>query len=67
MEKRIEFTQEELQTLYTACIGYGGNLFDMTKQIVNCNKAVNSLNDIARDCYDLAGKITEYMEDDKNA
>ena len=67
MKKKIEFTQEELRTLYSACIGYGSNLFDMTKKIVDCNKAVNLLNGIASDCYDLARKITEYMEEDKNA
>lgn len=63
MGKKIEFTQEELQTLYAACIAYGNNLHSMIKKIVGCEQAIDSLDDMARDCFGLARKITEYTEE----
>ena len=58
----INFTQEELQTLYTACVAYGNDLHSIMKKIIGCDKAVDLLDDMARDCSGLARKIREYME-----
>ena len=35
MDNRINFTQEELQLLYAACMSYGGRLSDILKSIPN--------------------------------
>lgn len=62
MDNKINFTQEELQLLYATCIAYGNDLHEIIKKIVNCNKAVNLLDDVASNCFKLARKITGYME-----
>ena len=63
MGKKIEFTQEELRTLCSACMSYGNTLLDIIKKIENCDKAVDLLNDVAGDSFKLVQKITEYMEE----
>lgn len=62
MEKKIRFTQDELQVLYSACMSYGNTLSDIMKKIVGCDKAVDMLGDITKESWNLARKITEYME-----
>lgn len=61
MENRMEFTQEELQLLYAACMSYGDKLSEIIKSIPN--EETDKLSDKAKDSWNLARKITEYMEE----
>ncbi len=61
----MDFTQYELQLLYTACMSYGDKLSGIIKSIPNEGEnIVNGLSDRAKDSWSLARKITEYMEGD---
>lgn len=63
MDNRMEFTQEELQLLYAACMSYGDKLSQILKSIPNEGKIVlDKLSDRAKDSWNFARKITEYME-----
>ena len=68
MDNRINFTQEELQLLYAACMSYGDKLSEIVKSIPNEPFAINGLGhmhglaDRAKDSWNLARKITGYME-----
>lgn len=62
MDNRINFSQEELQLLYAACMSYGGRLSDILKSIPNERKDITGgLSDRADDSWKLARKITGYM------
>lgn len=61
MDNRIRFTQEELQLLYAACMSYGDKLSRIIKNIPN--EETDKLSDRAKDSWNLARKITEYMEE----
>lgn len=61
MDNRIRFTQEELQLLYAACMSYGDKLSEIIKSIPN--EKTDSLSDRAKDSWNLARKITEYMKE----
>lgn len=60
MDKRINFTQEELQLIYAACMSYGDKLSEIIKSIPN--EETDRLADRAKDSWNLARKITEHME-----
>ena len=60
MENQIDFTKEELQLLYIACMNYGNKLSEIVKSIPN--EDTDSLADRAKESWNLARKITEYME-----
>lgn len=63
MDNRINFTQEELQMLYAACMSYGDKLSQVLKSIPNEGGIVlDNLSDRAKESWNLARKITEYME-----
>lgn len=62
--KEINFTQNELQLLYAACMSYGNKLADIVKSIPNEVEITGGLSDRAKDSWSLARKITEYMEED---
>lgn len=63
MNNRIIFTQEELQLLYAACMSYGNKLSQILKSIPNEGEIVlDKLSDRAKESWNLARKITEYME-----
>lgn len=68
MDKRINLTQEELQLLYAACMSYGDKLSEIVKSIPNESFAISGLghihglSDRAKDSWNLAVKITGYME-----
>ena len=67
MNKTLEFTQEELQLLYAACMSYGDKLSEIVKSIPDEGKILlDNLADSAKDSWNLARKITEYMEDKSN-
>lgn len=61
MDNKMEFTQEELQLLYAACMSYGDKLSGIIKSIPN--EETDKLSDRAKDSWNLARKITKYMED----
>ena len=61
MDDRIRFTQKELQLLYAACINYGNKLSGIIKSIPN--EETDRLSDRAKDSWNIARKITEYMEE----
>ena len=61
MGNKMEFTQEELQLLYAACMSYGERLSGIIKSI--SNEGENIVNGLS-DSGNLARKITEYMEED---
>lgn len=64
MDNRISFSQEELQLLYAACMSYGDKLSQILKSIPNEGETVlDKLSDKAKDSWNLARKITEYMEE----
>ena len=64
MDKTLEFTQEELQLLYAACMSYGDKLSEIIKSIPN--EETDKLSDRAKESWNLARKVTEYMEDEGN-
>lgn len=67
MNKTLEFTQDELQLLYAACMSYGDKLVEIKKSIPNEGKVVlDNLADRAKESWNLARKITDYMEDKGN-
>lgn len=64
MEFTQEFTQEELRLLYAACMSYGNKLSGIIKSIPSEEEnIVNGLSDRAKDSWNLAIKITEYIEE----
>lgn len=69
MNSKIVFTQEELQLLYASCMSYGDKLSEIVKSIPNEQFAINGLgnmhglSDRAKDSWNLARKITGYMEE----
>lgn len=63
MDNKMEFTQEELQLLYAACMSYGEKLSQVLKNIPNEGEIVlDKLSDRSKDSWNLARKITGYME-----
>ncbi len=64
MNKNIKnFTQKELQLLYAACMSYGDKLSQVLKSIPNEGEIVlDRLSDRAKESWNLARKITEYMK-----
>lgn len=60
MDNRIQFTQGELQLLYAACMSYGDKLSEIIKSIPN--EETEKLSDRVKDSWNLAIKITKYME-----
>lgn len=64
MDNRINFTQEELQLIYAACMSYGNKLAEIKKSIPDEGEILlDNLADRAKDSWSLARKITEYMEE----
>ena len=61
MNSKIVFAQEELQLLYAACMSYGDKLSEIIKSIPN--EETDRLSDRAKDSWNLARKIIEYMEE----
>lgn len=63
MDNKMEFTQEELQLLYAACMSYGDKLSQILKSIPNEEEIVlDKLSNKAKDSWNLARKITEHIE-----
>lgn len=63
MENTINFTQEELQLIYEACMSYGDKLAEIKKTIPYEDEMIlDRLADRAKDSWNLAKKVTEYIE-----
>ena len=63
MDNGINFTQEELQLLYAACMSYGDRLSDILKSIPNeKHSIICGLSERADESWSLAQKITGYMK-----
>ena len=63
MDNTINFTQAELQLIYAACMSYGDKLAEIKKNIPNEDEIIlDRLADRAKDSWNLARKVTEYME-----
>jgi hypothetical protein len=58
----MKFTKEELELIYAACMLYGNQLFDMMRKIPNENEITDMMGDKAKESWDLARKVTNYME-----
>ena len=59
-EIKIALTQEELQLLYVACMSYGDKLSEIIKSIPN--EETDKLSDRAKSSWNLARKITNYID-----
>lgn len=63
MDNKTNFTQEELQILYAACMNYGNQLSEMVKSIPNEEKIiVDGLATKAKLSWQLAIKITQFIK-----
>lgn len=62
MEDKMEFTQEELQLLYTACMSYGDKLSQILQNIPNEEIILDHLSARIQDSYNLAIKITRRIK-----
>ena len=64
MSDKVNFTQEELQLIYTACISYAEKLVETIKCIPNEEEFIrDAISNKANKLYRLARKMTEYMEE----
>lgn len=64
MENTINFTQEELQLIYVACMGYGDKLAEIKKTIPNEDEMIlDRLADRAKDSWNLAKKVSGCMQE----
>lgn len=63
MENTMNFTQEELQLIYAVCMNYGDKLAEIKKSISHEDeKILDKLANRAKDIWNLAKKVTEYIE-----
>ena len=63
MEITMNFTQEELQLIYAACMNYGDKLAEIKKTIPNEDEIIlDRLADHAKDSWNLAKKVAGYIE-----
>ena len=64
-EKDVRFTpfsRNELDLMYAACMAYGNKLFEMAKEIPNESKIADLLSKKAKDSWNMAIKITDYLD-----
>lgn len=67
MDKAPNFTQDELQLLYAACLSYADKLIKIHKSIPDEGKNIlDNLSGRATESWELAQKITRCMEDTKD-
>lgn len=64
MTKTIELTQEEIKIIYGACISYGNELANVMAKVFITDDISSRLNAKAQESYNLATKITNYLEAD---
>lgn len=56
------FSRNELNLMYAACMAYGNKLFEMAREIPNEPKIVDVLSKKAKESWNMAVKITDYLE-----
>jgi len=59
----VDLTAEEIQLIYAACMSYGDKLSEIIKSIPNESSIINELSNKAKESWELARKITKYMEE----
>lgn len=65
MDKDTRFTpfsRNELDLMYAACMAYGNKLFEMAREIPNEPKIVDVLSKKAKESWNMAVKITDYLD-----
>ena len=62
MDKRINFTQEELQLIHVACMMYGNELSDISKKYSPTEGMSESLRGRAAEFWNLGKKIKAHVE-----
>lgn len=63
MDNTINFTQDELQLIYAACMSYGDKLAEIKKTILNEDEVIlDRLADHAKDSWHIAKKVAGYIE-----
>lgn len=64
MNNKVNFTQEELQLIYAACMSYGDKLSQVLKSIPNEGEIIlDRLSDRAKDSWNLARKLQSVWRD----
>ena len=56
------FSRNELDLMYAACMAYGNKLFEMAREIPNEPKIVDVLSKKAKESWNMAVKITDYLD-----
>ena len=56
------FSRNELDLMYAACMAYGNKLSVMAKEIPNEPKIMELLTDRAKESWNMAVKITNYLD-----
>lgn len=56
------FSRNELNLMYAACMAYGNKLFEMVREIPNEPKIVDVLSKKAKESWNMAVKITDYLD-----
>ncbi len=64
MDYTMNFTKEELQLIYAACMSYGDKLAEIKKTIPYEDEMITDrLADRAKAGWNLAKKVSEYMQE----
>lgn len=64
-ERFTPFSKNELDLMYAACMEYGNKLSMMAKEISNEHQIIDLLSKKAEESWNMAIKITNYLEDQK--
>lgn len=56
------FSRNELNLMYAACMAYGNKLFAVVKEIPNEPQIADLLSKKAKESWNMAVKITDYLE-----
>ena len=64
-EKDVRFTpfsRNELDLMYASCMAYGNKLFEIAREIPNEPQIMELLTDRAKESWNMAEKITNYLD-----
>ena len=59
MENNKQFTEKDIQLIYTALMEYGNKLCNMSKEVPNESEITNKLTDRAKQSWNLARKVLD--------
>lgn len=62
MDKRINFTQEELQLIHVACMMYGNELSNVAGNSSSAKSMSKGLKDRAEEFWELGRKVKGYVD-----